>query len=346
MFVLGLGFLLKGADTFVEAASRIAKKMGVSDFIIGLTLTALGTSIPELASSISASIEEYHGLVIGNIVGSNIANIGLVLGICAFIGTFRTGKRMYQRDGYVMMLCVILLFILTQDKVLGRVEAVIFLFIYFVYIMFLVKTNSPRAKKYKFHDFIEYMFNFRYVTSIRSAVVRRAMNKQPSQRTTTDHKILQMFKEGLIKDILISLLSIVAIVFGSKYLVDGAIEVAVLLSVQENIIGLSLIAVGTSMPELLISINAVRKGYGTMVVGNVLGSNIANILLISSVSSLISPLRLTQMSFLYTIPILGFFSLVLLYFIKSNWKIGKKEGVIALSSYIIFIIYAFYSGWS
>ncbi|MBT3721546.1 calcium/sodium antiporter [archaeon] len=345
-FAFGLLLLVKGSDFFIESSARIAKKLGVSDFLIGLTLTSIGTSIPELASSVSASLNGHSGLIVGNIVGSNIANIGLIIGISAILKPFKTTRKMYARDGYTMILSVILFFVFSLDNVISKFEGIILLIVYVFYILFLLKSDDKSVKKYKFHDFMNYVFDFQYLASVKTRIVHTALKKTPSQRTTDEHRVIKMFKEGMVKDFLIIVLSGAGIIFGAKYLVNEAIWIANLFKLPESVIGLSLIAIGTSLPELIVSINAVRKGFGNLVTGNVLGSNIANIALVVGISSLISPLKVPEASVVYTIPIMLFFSLALLHFIKSGWKIDKKKGIIALISYTIFMILAFFYGWS
>jgi cation:H+ antiporter len=252
---------------------------------------------------------------------------------------------MYERDGYVMILSVILFFVFSLDNVISKTEGIVFLLIYLFYILFLLKSDSKKVKKYKFHDFMNYVFGFKYLSSVRSRNVHKALEKTPSQRTMDEHRMLKLFREGVFKDFLIIIISGIGIIVGAKYLVNEAIWIANLLNIPENIIGLSLIAIGTSLPELIVSINAVKKGFGNLVSGNVLGSNIANITLIIGISSLISPLQVAESSVAYTIPIMLFFSLAFMHFIKSGWHIDKKKGIFALLAYIIFMGLAFIYGW-
>ena len=137
VLLFGLLFLVKGSDFFVKAAIEIAKKLGISEFVIGLTLVAVGTSIPELASSVVASFKQQSEIVIGNIVGSNIANIGLIIGLAATIAVIKTQEEMLKRDGYVMLFAALVLYLFIINGLISRIEAMIFLLLYFAYIMFL-----------------------------------------------------------------------------------------------------------------------------------------------------------------------------------------------------------------
>ena len=345
LLIFGLVLLVKGANYFVEASARLAKKLGVSEFIIGLTLTAIGTSVPELASSISAAVQGAPGLIIGNVVGSNIANIGLVIGIAACIGSFKTNKKMYNRDAYFLMLSVIALIFFALDGSINGIEAIGLLILYFSYVMFLIATKDARNKSHHFSNFLDYFFKFKYIISIKTKIVQQALKKNSHEKTTKQRQVKRLFKESILADFCIMSLALVAIVIGAKYLVLEAVWLAELLSIPKNLIGLSLIAIGTSLPELMVSITAARKGFGGILLGNILGSNIANTFLILGVSSSIIPISISELSITYTIPIMAFFSLFLVYIVQLK-KITRKHGIIALTSYIIFMICAFLLGWS
>lgn len=346
IFIVSLIFLAKGADYFVEYSGRVAKRFGVSDFVIGLTVTSIGTSIPELAASVSASIQEYSGIVIGNVVGSNIANIGLILGLSAAFRAFRTQRKMYERDGYIMIASVLIFFGFALNNMITRTEAVIMLIGYIFYIFFIIKTgNTNRAVH--FRDFMKYVFDFEYMTPVKSTIYRIVRKKKQDKELTNNEKgEVKKITGGVTRDLGIIILSCTAIVFGARYLIGEAVWLAKLLHVPESVIGLSVIAVGTSLPELTVSLSAVRKEKGGMVVGNILGSNIANILLIIGVSGTIHPMAIVEISVTYTIPILIFFSLALLYFIKSDWEVKRYQGVIAIIAYITFMVLAFVLGWN
>jgi cation:H+ antiporter len=340
--VLGLVLLVKGADYFVEFTARIANKLGVSAFIIGLTLTAIGTSIPELAASVSAALQGHTGLILGNVIGSNIANIGLIIGIAAVIHSFKTDRKMFMRDGYILILTVIVFYAVASDGIISITDGIALLVLYFVYIMFLIKTHSTDSENYTFHHFLDYFFKFEYLTTIKSNVMKRALRK----KTKKEMQTLQLFEEGIIKDVIISILALTAVIIGAKYFVQESAWLANLLGIPDSLIGLSIVAIGTSLPELVVSISAVRKGLSEIVLGNVIGSNIANVLLIIGVSSLIAPLQVSKLSIIYLIPIMGFFTLLLIYFIRSDWSIGRNSGILALLLYIIFMAAAFFFGWS
>lgn len=346
LFALGFLLLVKGANFFIEASARLAKEFGVSEFIIGLTLTAVGTSIPELASSISASLNNHTGIIVGNVIGSNIANIGLIIGISALLLPIKTERKMFARDGFILVFSTMLFLVFSLDNHISGAEAASFIAIYIFYILFLVKTDNSEENKYFFHDFLHYVFDFQYLKTIKRRVLRSAMKKTPKKRTKDEKETLNKYKGNIFKDLVIVCISGVAIVFGAKFLVSESIWLAGLLALPESLIGLSIVAIGTSLPELTVAITAAKKGQINFVLGNVIGSNIANILLIVGISGLINPFSVSEKSVVYTLPIMLFFSMFLLFSIKSKWKINRRKGVLFLLLYVLFLVLAFARGWS
>ncbi|WP_332881926.1 hypothetical protein [Methanosarcina horonobensis] len=170
MFVGGLILLVKGADLFVMSSSLIAKRFGVSEFIIGLTLVSIGTSVPELASSLTASFEQASGIVIGNILGSNIANIGLIVSTAALLSNVRTDELMLRRDGYIMLFSAFLFFLFVLDFRISRIEAFTFLLLYFVYLLFLLDKVKKHEEDIYFKDFMNYFFKFEYIFDLKAII--------------------------------------------------------------------------------------------------------------------------------------------------------------------------------
>lgn len=170
VLVIGLALLVRGSDLFVSSASSIAKKLGVSEFIIGLTLVAIGTSIPELASSIAASLSQSSGIVIGNVAGSNIANIALIVGCAAVISVVKTDSDMLKRDGYIMVFASTLFLLLAFDLQLSRAESVLLVLFYVAYIFFLFEDKSKYEGKSYFREYIRYFVKFKYVGSMNQRI--------------------------------------------------------------------------------------------------------------------------------------------------------------------------------
>jgi cation:H+ antiporter len=339
LLVLGLVLLAKGSDFFVKSAASVAQKLGVSEFVIGLTLVALSTSIPELASSVIAALEQQSGIVIGNAVGSNIANIGLIVGIGALIARIKTKREMLRRDGYIMLFATLLFYVFIINGTVSRLEALIFLLLYIAYIVFLFEGKTKFKDKYEFKEFIRYFLEFKYIVTIRSIIIPRLKNKN----MPGDIKAKELSKPDIIKDFLVLIISGFAIVVGASYLVNEAIFFADFFDIPKTVIGISLVALGTSLPELGVTISAARQGYGNIAVGNVIGSNIANIFLVVGVSAMIFPLSVIKPMIFYLAPFMIFMSILLLIFIRSNWEISRIKGIAFLTLYTLFLAVLFFN---
>lgn len=344
IFLVGLIALSKGADYFVEYSARMAKRLGVSDLVIGLTVTSIGTSLPELASSLSAATQKQSGLIIGNIIGSNIANIGLILGLAATIRPFSTDKKMHDRDGYVMIASVLLFFMFALNNTLGLWESIFFLVLYLSYILFIIHTEK-KEKEGQFRHFMKFVFDFEYI-----APLKKSLNRNSKKNNSSDLKEISEFhqfdKQELLKEGLVVIICCVSIVLGAKYLVQEAVWTAKAVGVPGSVIGLTMVSLGTSLPELLVSISAIRKNKGGIIVGNVIGSNIANLLLILGICGLILPLSISEITVTLMIPIMLFFSLILMIFIRSDWKLTRLQGIFIMIAYFLFIALTFIRGWS
>lgn len=332
ILLLSLVLLVKGSDYFVKSASTIAEKLGVSEFVIGLTLVAVGTSIPELASSITASFQQASDIVIGNVVGSNIVNIGFIVGLAAVICPMKTEIEMLRRDGYVMLFAAVLFLVFALNRELSMLESAFFVLIFIAYVFFLFEEAEKYEGKLHFKEFVVYFFKFEYINS-----ARQKMNCIRRNGGGFENKECQI-REGLTKDILILIVSCGAIIIGAKYFVDESIFIAELLGVPETIIGTTLVAVGTSLPELVVTVSAARKGFGSIALGNIIGSNIANVFLILGLSGLIYPISVADISLLFTTPAMIVISVILLIFISTGWEIKRWEGVALIAFYAAFLL--------
>jgi len=341
LLLLGFVILVKGSDFFVKAAASIAKKLGVSEFMIGLTLVALGTSIPELASSVIATTQGATGIVIGNVIGSNIANIGLILGLTATIYVIKTKVEMLKRDGYVMLFSVVLFILFMLNGSISRIESGILLVLYITYMIFLIEIKHKKSEMAHFQHFIHFFFKFQYVTTLRTRVFSR--KKKGKLSANQQKRVEELIKKSFALDIVILLASGIAIVIGAKFLITEAIYFAKLLNIPDTLVGISLIAVGTSLPELMVSLSAARKGFGDIAVGNIIGSNIANILLVIGVSGLVRPLEVVKSVLLQSAPFLILISIFFLIFIRSDWKLSRSEGILFLGAYVIFMGLLFFT---
>jgi len=337
--LLGLVFLVKGSDYFVKSASAIAEKLGVSEFVIGLTLVAVGTSIPELASSIVASIQHASGIVVGNVVGSNIVNIGLIVGLAAFLSPMKTEVEMLRRDGYIMLFAAVLFFVFALNGELSKIESGIFLLLYIAYTFFLFEEAEKYEGKLHFKEFIIYFFKFQYINSARQKI--NGISNGANSTSGDSDNINSESKKGFSKDILTLVLSCAAIIIGANYFVEESIFFAKLIGISDTIIGTTLVAVGTSLPELAVTVSAARQGYGNIALGNIIGSNITNVLMILGLSGLLFPIAVAKISLFFSTPVMIFISVVLLIFISTDWEIKRWEGVALIAIYAAFLLVLF-----
>ena len=300
-FILGLGLLYYGADYLVKGGASIALKLKVSPLVIGLTLVAYGTSAPELVVSVDAALKGLGDVSIGNVVGSNICNIALILGLCATITPLRVNPELLKKDIWIMIgSCAILLGFFALNGGVNRWEAALLL------------TGSITYTLWSFHS------------------------SRKEGKTTQEEMPESRYNIWL--SVLMVMGGLAALVGGAKLFVNAAIVIAHSCGVSEAVIGLTVVAVGTSLPELATSVVAAVKKEQDIAIGNVVGSNIFNILAILGVAPLISPIQTQGISYVDMFLMLGV--TVLLYpFMKSGMKISRKEGIIFLSIYILYTVY-------
>jgi len=343
IFGVSLIFLLKGSDYLVESAAKIAKAFNISEFAIGLSLVAIGTSIPELATSIAAIIQNNTDIVIGNVVGSNIANIGIVLAVAAIFSQLAIDKSIFYREGTFLLVMSLLTFIFSIDKKISFVEGIILLFFFLIFIVNLFKEREEKKARYEkylgFFYSIKHLFvldtYIKLVSKSRDFFNHNHFNYSINKGLKTEEKI----RAGqILVYSLISILSIIAIAVGSHFLVVSAINIAAFFEISSTFIGLTMIAIGTSLPELTVTITSIKKHYGNILLGNIIGSNIANLLLILGISSLITPISTSNLELFYTMPFMLLMTIFLLIFIKSGEFIKRFQGIILLLSYIAFFI--------
>lgn len=332
ILLAGLVLLVKGSDYFVKAASTIAKKLGVSEFVIGLTLVAVGTSIPELASSVAASLQQASGIVIGNVVGSNIANIALIVGLAAALSPVKTAPEMLRRDGYIMLFAALLFFAFAFNEALSRLEAAVFVLFYVAYVFFLFEEIPTDKGRFYFKEFMTYFVKFEYVNSMMQKI--NSANRNRNSDLSEDQL---RARKSLGKDVLTLFAGSAAVIIGARYFVEQSIFFAQLLEIPDTVIGTTLVAVGTSLPELMVTVSAARNGYGSIALGNVIGSNITNIFLILGVSGLLFPISVEEISIFLTAPFMIIISTILLVFIATGWEIKRWEGIALTVLYAAFL---------
>ena len=318
-FILaGFALLIKAADYLVDGASSIAKRFGISTLVIGLTIVAFGTSAPELVVNVLASISGSAELALGNINGSTIANILLILGAAAMFGNIPVKSQTVIKEIPFMFLAGVVLVILLSDialngdplAVLSRSDGLILLtfFAIFMYYLFLTAKDAAGPAK----------------------------EERPEM--------------GLWKASGLTVMGLIGLILGGKLVVDGAVGMALGLGISETLVGLTIVALGTSLPELVSSIAAVRKGEPDIAVGAVVGSNVFNILMVLGLTSTISPIIVMKASIVDTVVALAVMGL---FFLLIFTRLGKNsvsrgldpyEGIVLLMVYVAYISYTIFRG--
>jgi cation:H+ antiporter len=304
-FLLVLGFVLlsKGANWFVDGASGIATKLKIPQIVIGLTIVAMGTSAPEAAVSISSAIKGNADITIGNVVGSNILNVLIILGASAVITALAVQKSTKWIDIPVTIGATVVLFLMGLDGRISLLDGsmMVVLFVaYLTYLFIMTKKNPPADE---------------------------AEGAFPTEK-----------KHFLLKAVLMTVVGLVAIVWGSDLAVDGATGLAKLFGISERIIGLTIIALGTSLPELFTSVTAAMKKNSDIAVGNIVGSNIFNILIVVGVSAMITPVPFAAPFLVDTAVALATMVLLLVCCLVSK-KVGRISGIIMLVCYGVYFVY-------
>lgn len=315
LLAVGFAFLVKGADFFVEGSSSIAKKLKVPPIIIGLTIVAMGTSLPETAVSVTASLVQNNELAVSNVVGSNIFNLMFVIGVCSILTPIMVQKATVVRDIPLSLGCALFLLVLgisgLGDKAgmtLGHADGIIFLIVFAGYIF----------------------------TMVRSAMKARAAGQKVEIEGVEECDNMKELSYG--KSILFLILGAAAIAFGGDLTVDTASRIAIELGMSQTLVGLTIVSIGTSLPELVTSVVAARKNEVDMAVGNAVGSNIFNILMVLGISSAISPVALIRENII-DIVLLMVFSVMVWIFAGTRKKIERKKGIIMVVVYLVYCAY-------
>ena len=308
--VIGFVFLVKGADIFVEGSSSIAKKFKVPSIIIGLTIVAMGTSLPEAAVSVTASIANKNALAVSNVIGSNIFNLMMVIGVCAIMTPVAVNKATLKRDFPFSVICAILLLVLglIGPMSLGHADGVIFLILFAGFIGLMIRSAMKASKE---------------GNAVASEEIEAA----------EEIKIMPVWKS-----LLFIVIGAVGIIIGGDVVVDSASNIAAKFGMSQTLIGLTIVSVGTSLPELVTSIVAARKNEVDMALGNAIGSNIFNILFVLGIAGAISPMAFLTETVI-DIVILLVFSLIVWLFAWTKKEIKRGEGLIMVLLYVLYVVY-------
>ena len=304
LLIAGFVLLIKGADFFVEGSSSVARLLRIPTIIIGLTIVAFGTSAPELAVSLSASLADSNDIAVGNVIGSNIFNLLVVIGACGVVAPLAVDKKILYGDYlFGIMVTAVMLALFIRDRVLSRVDGCLLLAI-FGYFLFQM---------------------------IRNTLASRAAGGTPSVEEVSK-------PQNPVKSVIFIAGGLSAIVWGGDLVVNNASLIAAAFGLSETLIGLTVVAFGTSLPELVTSVVASKKGENSLALGNVIGSNIFNILMVLALSAAISPMKVDPLS-VFDAVFLIVSSCLVWYFAKTKGVISRAEGVMMLLLYGIYTVY-------
>lgn len=317
----GLALLIVGGELLVRGAVRLAERMGISPLVIGLTLVGFGTSTPELVTSVNASLAGSPGIAIGNIVGSNIANILLILGVAAVISPVAVTPMALRRDASLVIATAVLLAALSAQTVLSRPIGVLFVVLLIAYIVYAYRSETNAA-------------------AVASDGHTAAFEKAACTEGTVAHQG-QVAGRSAVVDVALSLGiaigGLAIVILGGNLLVNAAIAIARGYGISETVIGLTIVAVGTSMPELVTSFVAAAKKQSDVALGNVLGSNIYNILGIGGITALLAPVSVPPEMVRFDNLVMIAVSALLFLFMATGARIGRREGAALAACYVAYV---------
>ncbi len=313
--ILGFPIIIKSADWLVEGSTTFAKKFGISDLVLGLTLISFGTSLPELIISFFSSLRGESELLTANIIGSNLANILLILGLSGMIYPITVKYETVWKEIPLNLMASLIALVLGLDIILNQVEnneisrgdgliLIIFFFVFIYYVFSLLKNKEKNTK----HD-------------------------------------LNIEKINIPEAILKIILGLVGLFIGGQLIVDNAVNLSLLFGVSQSLVGITIVAIGTSLPEIATSVSASLKKKTDLIVGNVMGSNIFNLLMVLGLNAMVSPIGVhSDFAFDITIVITASFLLFVFMFIGKKQIIEKYQASMLLSLYIFYIIYTIFRG--
>ena len=300
LLLVGFVFLIKGSDFFVDGASSIASLLKIPTIIVGLTIVAFGTSAPEAAVSITSSITGSNAMAVSNVIGSNMFNLLMVIGLSALLGELLMEKNTLNKDlPFLVGITLLFAAFIMIGWNISNIEGIILLIILILYIIYLIFTA----------------------------------------RKSADANVVEKPKLSLPKSIIFIIVGLIGIVLGGDLVVNSASDIAIALGMSETLVGLTIVAIGTSLPELVTSLTALKKGENQLVIGNVIGSNIFNILFVLGASSAISSIPLDS-SMLIDVIFMVIVTVICFIFGKTQDKFDKREGAILVMLFVVYMAFA------
>lgn len=305
LFLMGFVLITKGADIFIECTVQIGKKTGISELILGATIVSFATTLPELTVSTLASIDNYTTMSLGNAVGSIICNTGLILGLVVIISPFKVDKNMFFSKSIILLISVLVLMILGTNGKITRGDGILLLVILAIYMYTNVKS---------------------VVGDNKNSILSKNDTNYCGSKKGENIKIVIMFFLGLVM-----------MVIGSRLLVDNGVKIASTIGIPQGVVSLTVIALGTSLPELVSSLTAIRKHHHGISVGNILGANILNITSVISISSLINDLPILLQNIRIDFTFMIVLLLILILPTMKTHKLHRVQGIFLLGVYIIYM---------
>lgn len=312
LIIIGFLFLIKGADFLVTAATSIAKKFGLSEMLIGLTIVAIGTSLPEVFVTIISAVEGHSDLIIGNAIGSCICNFLLVIGITSFVKPVKLDKRIIKRHLPIGMAAMVLLLIFGNTNKVGevgiitRIQGVILLLCTVIYVLYTIYEEKHFKNK-----------------NIEIEILEEVEERE---------------ENSLLKIVLLMVFGALGLKFGADFVVDNSVAIAGEIGLSERFIGMTIVAIGTALPEIITGVIAARKDETNLLLGNISGSNILNLCLLIGLGTVINPLTfITDFNINIIILLLITIFIQIIAILSKKSELDKKKGIILIIAYIIYI---------
>lgn len=331
LLVLGVIIVLKGADWLTDGAVNIATRFGVSQMVIGLTIVAMGTSMPEFCVSMVSALKGTPDLAVGNVVGSNTLNTLLIVGCSALVAPIMVKRSSVKRDIPFAVVASLLMLLFCLDGAIGRVDAAVlfagFCLFMFVTLKYAKTTEGPAAAV---------ATNGATTTAISEASTSQTSAHEASSSETSAPEASQASGASMLKAVVMLVVGLLCLIAGSNMFVDNASFVASSLGVSDAVIGLTIVAGGTSLPELATSMVSAKKGNSDIAIGNVIGSNVFNILMIIGITGLVKPMHIAGITTLDLIMMLASM-LLMWFFCRTTYKVKRWEGAVLTIVYLAYL---------
>ena len=335
--IAGLVLLFFGGDWLVNGGVTLAHRFRISPLVIGMTIVAFGTSAPELLVSMTSAIKGISGIAMGNVLGSNIANIGLILGLTAMLSPIATNNRKITANGVIMILASLLLLLFSLNNIISRVEGIVMFFGLVMFTAVSIKRGRMSTEKNRYVGNVENIER----RNVENVNIGNTGNTEGIEGSENENSSSEIHKKEMSvwTAILLVILSCLMLYLGAEFLVDGATSLAKALGVSDKVIGLTIVAIGTSLPELAASVAAALKKEMEISIGNIIGSNIFNILCVLGLSAFIRPIEFDFTQYRIDFMVMIAFATILVILIrprKGQSLLGRAAGMLMFAAYAVY----------